>query len=241
MEAAVTKRLTAKVVMEEVARRGAVFAPGQLDLDKSIELLVDVLLEIITTPDPAPFEFKTMTVTASSPEYERAVDAFREQTEDKIEAERYARWRLPTPGDDPAKLNYERRGAERDRLAYLKRISSPKYAANLRDDEHNEIAEAIVEDCKLDKDTKRMLSLMRWLDAAAMAFCECVARDVAEVKATNSKTHVYKPPPRTGYSDGEGRYHPGPADLGFDYHVDTGCISCKLERDNPAQSGYVKR
>jgi len=45
-------------------------------------------------------------------------------------------------------------------------------------------------------------------------------------------------PPRTGYNDSSGVYHPGPTYDGFDEHADA-CASCAAERADPERSGYV--
>ncbi len=48
----------------------------------------------------------------------------------------------------------------------------------------------------------------------------------------------YQKPPRTGYHDTAGVYHPGPNSVAFDEHANT-CMPCELERRNAPRSGYI--
>lgn len=100
----------------------------------------------------------------------------------------------------------------------------------------------------LDRETQRLWEIDKLTRAIAKATDDNLAirREVNALKANHpswgesilARARETPPPVRTGYTDAGGTYHPAPDMTGFDLHVDAGCISCKLERENPA-SGYV--
>lgn len=69
----------------------------------------------------------------------------------------------------------------------------------------------------------------------------CRILNASEVEADDRDRHgIRQRPPRTGYFDDVGVYHPAPDDvMAFDVHCDI-CAKCRCERSRPRASGYVE-
>lgn len=73
-------------------------------------------------------------------------------------------------------------------------------------------------------------------------FCALLAaRAIGARAAADSRFSFYSKPPRTGYIDDDGTYHPAPDhEPTFDEHADR-CARCRCERRYHAASGYIGR
>ena len=66
----------------------------------------------------------------------------------------------------------------------------------------------------------------------------CAILDAHEIEFEATRHLAWRRPPRTGYSDDDGVFHPAPNWVSFDAHAD-GCARCRCERNKPRASGYI--